>query len=171
MLADKKNRQAADRPAGQFDPMKERGDVMDDKAYHILVLAAEPDDQQHLIELIDQAPACFNLHSVHPNTNNVSAELSRFQKPDAILLVGDIATPSELQTVTDVCRSAGNTPVVLLTNDSDVWTRHRAIAAGVADSLLGWRFNAGILALVVTNAVDRQHQTMTMEFHADAVAM
>ena len=144
---------------------------MDDKTHHILILASEPEDLHCLTELIEQAPACFNLHTVHPDTRTADGALPHFQQPDAILLVSDIATPSEMQTVADVCRSADDTPVVLLTNDSDVWTRHRAFAAGAADSLLGWRFNAGILALVVTNAIERQHQTMTMEFHADAVAM
>jgi DNA-binding NarL/FixJ family response regulator len=142
---------------------------MDDKAYHVLVLAADPDDLHHLIGLIDEAPACFNLETLHLNTRTFESGIPHTQQPDVILLVSDISLPSEMDTVTDVCHSAGETPVVLLTNDSDVWTRHRAIAAGTADSLLGWRFNAGILAMVLTNAVERQHQTM--EFHADAVAM
>ena len=169
-MADKTDKRPS-RSVHQFDATKERGDVMDDKAYHLLVLASEPDDQHHLNELIVQAPACFNLQAVHPDTHTADAAMAHFQQPDVILLVSDISLPSEMATVTDICRSADDTPVVLLTNDSDVWTRHRAIAAGVADSLLGWRFNAGVLALVVTNAIERQHQTMTMEFHADAVAM
>ena len=142
---------------------------MDDKAYRVLVLASEPTDLHHLYRLIETAPECFNLQAVNMDSQSIDTAFPLSDRPDVIVLVSDITTPADIQTVTDVCRSAADTPVVLLTNSSDTWTRHRATVAGVADCLLSWRFDAGVLALGLAYAIDRQR--LAMEFPADAIAI